>query len=177
MSKLNCYIRIAVLSAIGFILINIEFPILPGAPFLKLNLSEVPVLLAAFSMGPIAGAVVAVLQNLLHLLQSKSGGVGEIANIVISSTYAITAGLIYLRIKTRKGACLALLFGSLAMIVAAGFANLFIMLPLYGIPAENRLPLIQTAILPFNFIKAAVVFLVTWFLYKPLSSLLKGKQK
>ena len=165
--------RVAILSAIGYILMQFEFAILPSASFLRMNLCEIPALFAAFAIGPVAGLSVVIVENALHLFQTFSGGVGEMANILISGPFVLCAGLVYRKLHTKTGALLSLLSGSVVMLVAALLANRFINLPLYGIPAEKVLETLMLAILPFNAIKAAVVTVLTMLLYKPLSPLLK----
>ncbi len=176
MKKTNYYTRIAILGAIGFLLMMAEFPLLAAAPFLRLNFSDVPAFLGGFSMGPVAGFAVVLLQNALHLFQTNSGGVGELANCIVSGVFVVTAALVYRKYHTRRGALCALLLGSLLMLVAACLSNLFILFPLYGIPADSRLALVKSAVLPFNAIKAVIISTVTMLLYKPLSSLLKPKK-
>ena len=168
-------LRISVLGAIGFILMQFEFSVLPSASFLKLNLCDIPALFASFAIGPVAGFLVVLIENALHLFQSFSGGVGELANVIISGTFALVAGLVYKKLHTKKGAFLALVIGSIAMICAALLANRFINLPLYGIPAPQIMPTLLAAILPFNAIKAVIITVLTMLLYKPLSPLLKEK--
>ncbi len=166
-------LRISILGAIGFILMQFEFAILPSASFLRLNFCDIPALFASFAIGPVAGFLVVLIENALHLFQTFSGGVGELANVIISGTFALVAGLVYKKLHTKKGAFLALIIGSCAMIIAALFANRFINLPLYGIPAAQIMPTLLGAILPFNALKAVIITVLTMLLYKPLSPLLK----
>ncbi len=175
MKQTNYYTRIAILGAIGFLLMMFEFPLLAAAPFLRLNFSDVPALLGGFAMGPVAGFAIVFLQNLLHLFETNSGGVGELANCIVSGSFVVSAALLYRKIHTRRGAILSLLLGSVLMILAAWIANYFLLFPLYGIPADARLPLVKSAVLPFNSIKAVIISAATILLYKPLSHLLKAK--
>ncbi len=171
--KTKNLLRIAILGAIGFILMQFEFAVLPSASFLRMNLCDIPALFAAFSIGPVAGLLVVIIENALHLFQSFSGGVGEMANILISGPFVLCAGLLYKRFHTKGGAFWSLVLGSIVMLLAALFANRFINLPLYGIPKEQIVPTLLAAILPFNAIKAVVITALTMLLYKPLSPLLK----
>lgn len=170
--------RIAMLGAIGFVLMLLEFPIFFFADFLRLHFADIPALLASFSMMPVAGLLVVVLENLLHLFATNSGGVGELANCIVSGTFVLVAGFLYRKYHTRRGAVLSLFLASLSMVLAAMAANFFILLPLYmpSAPIATRLSLVISAILPFNMFKAILVSLVTIFLYKPLSHLLKPKK-
>ncbi len=173
--KTKNLVRVAVLGAIGYILMLLEFAILPGASFLKLNFSDLPALLAAFSMGPLAGLGVVLIENGLHLLQTFSGGIGELANVLVSGVLVIVAGTFYRNNHTKRGAAIALILGEVLMIIMALFANRLLLLPLYLSDAapEVYTGLLLTAILPFNAIKAVIISALTMVLYKPLSPLLK----
>lgn len=95
-------VKISVLGVISFILMFFEFPLVWLAPsFIKLDISDLPSLLGAFSIGPMAGVIIQLLKNLLNLVLegSTTGGVGELANFVVGSTFAYTAGAFYF--KTR----------------------------------------------------------------------------
>ncbi len=166
-------LRVAILGAIGFILMQFEFAVLPSASFLRMNLCDIPALFAAFSIGPVSGLLVVIVENALHLFQTFSGGVGEMANILISGPFVLVAGLLYKKFHTKGGAFLSLVLGSVVMLAVALLANRFINLPLYGIPKEQIASTLLFAILPFNAIKAVVVTVLTMLLYKPLSPLLK----
>ena len=100
---------VAMLGAIGFLLMFIDFsiPIMPV--FIKLDFSELPGLLAAFAYGPVSGAVVCLIKNLMNLIfHGSTGGVGELSNFLLGCLYVIPAGLIYRRVKSRKAAVTAL---------------------------------------------------------------------
>ena len=77
-------VQIGMLSAIAIILMMFEIP-LPFAPtFYKIDLSEVPVLVGCFAMGPMAGVLVELVKILLNLVMTgtSTAGVGEIANFI-----------------------------------------------------------------------------------------------
>ena len=175
--KTKNLVRIAILGAIGYVLMLLEFPLLPTAGFLKLNFCDIPSLLAAFSMGPLAGLMVVAIENALHLFQTFSGGIGELANFLVSGTFVVVAGVFYRNNHTKKGARVALILGGALMVIMALFANRFLLLPLYmpaGTP-EQFTSLLLSAILPFNLIKGLIIIALTLVLYKPLSPLLKNK--
>lgn len=191
--KKYCNVRrltlIAMLAAIASLLMHIEFPLPFMPPFLKLDLSGVPILLAAFMMGPIPAIGVTLIKDLVHLLSTQTGGVGELADLLVMSTFAITAGLIYKRHKTRTGAILGCAAGSLAIMVVGALANQYLIIPFYSkvMPIEAIVaacaainPAIDSisayvwyGAAPFNLIKGVVLSLITVLTYKRLSNILK----
>ena len=92
----------AMLSILSFILMFFEFslPIIPS--FVKMDLSDLPALLGAFAMGPVSGAAVCLVKNLLHLFITSTGGVGELSNFLLGACFVFPAGLVYHKWKNKK---------------------------------------------------------------------------
>ena len=182
--------RMAILTAIAFILFLVQIPVVA---FYKLDLSNIPVLLGAFSMGTVPGIIILALKCSLALLRTTSAGVGDLADFLMSAALIIPASVIYHRNKTRKTALIGMAIGTLCMVVVGVLANKFIMLPFYmgayhmdmdgilkfanvaGVDSEWKLLLLITA--PFNLLKGVVLSIVTGLIYKPLSPLLHAKIK
>lgn len=181
---------IAILAAISAILFMIEIPVVL---FYKLDLSSLPVLLGAFAMGPVQGLMIQAVKSLLGLFHSTSQGVGELADFIMGAAMLLPAGLVYLKIKSRKGAIIGMALGTLVATIAAVLSNLYIMIPFYSvayhmpvqdiiakgqelvpaIDSEWKFVLLITA--PFNVLKWVVISVLTGLAYKPLSPLLHGK--
>ena len=92
----------AMLSTIAFILMYVEFPIPALIPsFVKLDISDLPELLAAFSLGPVYGVVVSLLKNVLFSLLhgTSSAYVGETFNFIMGAVFSFSAGFIYKKYK------------------------------------------------------------------------------
>ena len=178
--KTRYMVQVAMLGAAAVVLMFFDIP-LPFAPsFYKIDLSEVPVLIGAFAMGPLAGAAIELIKILLNLVMkgSTTAGVGEVANFLIGCAYVMPAAWIY---KT------------VFLAAAGGLLNAFVLLPAYaaafGMPMDalvgmgsavnkaiTSLPtFVLFAVVPFNIIKGVVVSLVTMLLYKHISRLLKGE--
>jgi tRNA threonylcarbamoyl adenosine modification protein YjeE len=172
--KAQIIAQLSLLSAVAYALAMLEFPLFPAAPFLKLSFANVPALIAGFAFGPFAAAVVTFVHQTLFFLSgtSTAPGLGELANLIVGLSYTLVAAFIYMGKKTRKRAVLALAVSSVVMVFVACLANLFMLLPMYGIPKDARMGMIWTVILPFNAIKAASTSIITFLLYKPLSRFL-----
>lgn len=169
---------IGVLSAAAFLLqlLGTVLPFKVGG-FLEIEFSDLPAIIGTFAMGPVTGVVIELIKNLLKCSMTTTGFVGELANFLINGTFVLTAGLIYNRSKTRKGAVIGLCCAVITMTVMGMLANYFILLPLYmqGASFEVKMNLILTTITPFNLVKGAVLSLITFFIYKPLSPIIKGR--
>lgn len=169
----NKMIKISLLVAISVVLMYFDFPILPPFPWLKIDLSEIPALMGGFAYGPIAGGVIVILKVLLRLLikGSATGFSGELANIVVGLALVVTAAYIYHRNKSKKTAILGMIIGALVMQVAAIFANIYVFLPLFNMHLEGAalVNYVVVGIIPFNAIKAFIVSIGTYVLYKRVS--------
>jgi len=166
--------KIGVLSALAFIIMFFEFP-LPFFPdYLKIDLSDIPAILGAFALGPVAGITIELIKNLLHLFRTTSGGIGEIANFITGTSFVFVASIIYYRKKSRNTAIIGLLAGALTMALVMSFVNYVFLIPFYfhtGISTAN-LPVIYAAIFPFNVVKGLILSIITALVYKSLSPVL-----
>ena len=171
--KLDRSIKIAVLGAIAFLLMFIELPVIPMFPWLKMDLSEVPVLMGAFAFGPLAGIAVEVLKLLLHLMikGTSTGGVGELANLLVGAALILPASFIYNRNRSKKTAIIGMILGGICMETVGVLANVYLLLPAYGMmmPSETLMQYVTVGLLPFNGIKALLVSVITFILYKRVS--------
>lgn len=184
---------IGIMSAIAVVLQFLEFPIPLVPSFIKLDFSDLPGLLTAFALGPVAGVLVSLIKNIIHLLVTQSGGVGELANFMIAAVYTLSAGLIYKFNKTRSGALIASLAASLLSALSCIVTNYYIIYPIYykiAMPKEAILEMYQQILpsvdsifksllifnLPFTFVKGLLISLICFVIYKKVSPLLKGEQ-
>lgn len=181
---------IAMLSAVAAVLMFFSFnvPLMPS--FIKLDFSELPALLAAFAFGPVSGAAVCLVKNLVNVLFTTTGGVGELSNFLLGACFTVPAGFIYRFHRNRRGALTGALAGAAAMAVASVFSNYFITYPVYTafMPMEAILgmyrainPNVETLWdaliwfnMPFTFIKGLCSAAMAFVIYKPLSPVLKG---
>lgn len=171
--NLSKMIKISLLVAISVVLMYFDFPIIPAFPWLQIDLSEVPALMGGFAYGPIAGGVIVILKVILRFLLKGTGTafVGEVANIIIGLALVVPAAWIYHRNKSKKTAILGMIVGALVMQVAGVFANIYILLPLFNMHLEGAelMAYIFGGLVPFNGVKALLVSIGTYLLYKRVS--------
>lgn len=184
---------IGMLGAIATVLMLFEIP-LPFAPsFYEIDLSEVPVLIGTFALGPVAGALIELVKILLNFIinGTQTAGVGEIANYLIGCAMCIPAGMIYQKMKNKKGAWIGLVTGTLVMTVFGCFINAYVLLPTYAkafrIPIDglvgmgtaingnitNLFTFVLFAVVPFNLLKGILVSIVVLLIYKKISPIIK----
>lgn len=185
--------QIGMLGAIATVLMLFEIP-LPFAPsFYEIDFSEVPVLIGCFSMGPLAGALIELVKIILNFVinGTMTAGVGEVANFIIGCSLCVPAGIIYKKNKTKKGAVLGLLVGTMFMTTLGCFVNAYILLPTYAaafqIPIEGLIEMgtavngnihslftfVMFAVVPFNLLKGVLDSVIVMAVYKKISPILK----
>ena len=192
MKKINlrAWVVSALMGAIGFVLMMLEFgvPVVPS--FIKFDVSELPALIASFAYGPLFGVLVCFIKNALHLLVTNTAGVGELANFLMGIFFVVPAGAIYRALKNRKGALIGSVVGAVSMGIGCVAVNYFISYPIYYqimIPKAVILSAYQAILpwvdsifvsllifnLPFTTVKGFIVALVCFLIYKKLSPILK----
>jgi riboflavin transporter FmnP len=183
--------RIALLAAISTLLFLI--PGIPIVAFYKLDLSNIPVLLGGFSMGPLAGLIILGIKSAIGVTNSLTGGVGELADFLVGAALMLPAVIIYRRNKNRKTALAGMAVGTVAMIIAGVVLNAYVLIPAYAaafhMPVEGILAMVTQMFpsldtmgkillcvtAPFNLLKGVVLSAVTFVLYRRLSPLLHGR--
>ena len=167
----NRLIKISLLSAVSLALMYFDFPVIPAFPWLKMDLSDVPALLGTFGFGPLVGVTIELIKNILYFFTKGSSIAGVLANFLFGAALVFPAGLIYHRKKSKKTAIIGMLVGTVVMEVAGIFGNIYILLPLYGMKmtAEQLTQYVLVGIVPFNAVKALIVNVVTYFVYKRIS--------
>lgn len=167
----NRLIKISLLSAVSLVLMYFDFPVIPAFSWLKMDLSDVPALLGTFGFGPLVGVTIELIKNILYFFTKGSSIAGVLANFLFGAALVFPAGLIYHRKKSKKTAIIGMIVGTFVMEIAGIFGNIYILLPLYGMKmtAEQLTQYVLVGVVPFNAVKAIIVNLLTYFVYKRVS--------
>ena len=177
-------------AAIALQYLEIPIPIIPS--FIKLDFSDLPELIGAFAYGPLAGVVIALVKNLIHMAVSQSGYIGELSNFILGAVFSFVAGIIYKNDKTKRGALIGGILGAICMALISFPSNKFIVYPFYyNFMDKNAVLGMYQAILPsvrsieeallifnvpFTFVKGLISVGISMLIYKPLSPILHGKR-
>lgn len=187
-------VLMAMFSALAAVLHMMDFPIPFIAPgFYEMDLSEIPIMIGSFIMGPVSGVIMEAVKILLKLIikGTSTAYVGDLANFCIGCCLIVPAAIIYKHKKTKKNAFMGMAVGTLVMIVAGAVINYYIMIPFFakffGTPIDDiikmgkaisplvssRFMLVLICVVPFNFIKGAIDGLITSLVYKRISVFIK----
>ena len=188
-------VLMAIFSALAAVLMLLEFPLPFIAPsFYEIDLSEIPVLIGSFIMGPVAGVIIEAVKILLTLLirGTDTAYVGELAYFIIGCCFIVPAGVIYKKNKTKKSALIGIATGTMLMAVAGVVINYAILIPFYvkafGMPLDlildmgakinplisNKWTFVLICVAPFNIVKGIIDSLITALVYKRISTFIKG---
>ena len=122
---------IGMLSAIAFLmeLLSVSVPFLPA--FLKLDISDVPGLIATFAMGMQQGILVCLIKNMLHLLCSTSGGVGELCNFLLGLVLVTVLGALQGKRRSKTAAMTGSVIAAVAVSLSSVVLNFYLVYPVY----------------------------------------------
>ena len=182
----------AMFATMAGVLMLIEIPLPFAPPFYKIDLSELPILICTFYLGPVAGVIAELLKVMIKLLLkgSSTAFVGDFANFAVGCSFVLPASVIYHAKPSRRSALYGMLAGTLVMTVFGSAFNAVYLLPkfaaLFGMPMEVIIgmgtkvnaaitsvsTLVLFAVVPFNLLKGVVVSLLTFLLYKRISPIL-----
>ena len=184
----------AMLAAVATVLMYMEFPIPIMPAFIKMDISELPALIASYAYGPGAGILVCLIKNLIKLPSTSTAAVGELFNFVMGALFVGVAGIVYKRKKSRKNAIIGAVAGAVVMAIVSVPYNYFIVYPayvvMYHLPLEAIIGMYQainpnvdgllaclvTFNVPFTFFKGMVDAVLCFLIYKPISPILHGRK-
>ena len=182
----------AMFACLSGVLMLMEIPLFFAPPFYKIDLSEMPVLICTFYLGPVAGVAAELVKVLVKLVLkgTSTAFVGDFANFAVGCSFVLPASIVYHAKPGKKSALIGMAVGTGVMTVFGSAFNAVYLLPkfaaLYGMPMEAIIgmgtkvnPSIQSvstlvlfAVVPFNLLKGIVVSSLTFLLYKRISPLL-----
>lgn len=177
----------ALMTALAIILSYFpEIPLAFFAPWLKLDFSFTPLMLLGLSTGPAMLFISLLITNVVHILGGTTGGVGELANMIVGLALLMPPAVMYRKNRTRRSALAGMGIGVVLMAIAGVLSNYFILLPaFFGAAFEENMRgmgmtlsgYLAAAIVPFNLVKGVINSLVAYVLYKRLSKILKEAEE
>lgn len=185
-TKMLCFVGL--FGALSTVLMLFKVPLFFAPAFMKLDLAELPAIIGSFMFGPLAGVCIVLIKLALNLLINGTDSmyVGELSNLVLSSTYVLTSSLFYQRNKNKKQAVKALIVGVTVTSILAVLSNSFFIFPayavVYGLEMESLIGMAASvnpfvhdtftmmlwSVFPFNLVKYGVVSIITFLVYKKL---------
>lgn len=185
--KLQKMIVIGMMSSIAFLLHLLNFPIPPFPAFLEVDFGDIPALITAIILGPVAGIIVELLKNIIDWVYTGSQTgvpVGHMANFVTGILFILPTYFIYKKLRSKKGLTVGLIIGTITMAIGMSILNYFVFMPMYNfflnVPVETGAALRNTivaGILPFNLIKGVLVTVVFLLIFRVMDKWIIKQQR
>ncbi|QAR37829.1 ECF transporter S component [Lactiplantibacillus plantarum] len=178
-TTLHRLVGIALLGAIAYILMLLEFPILPVAPWMKIDFSDIPILIGLFLFGVGGAFVITIIKLLLHSAMMGFAIydlIGSFASFLGTAVLILAFALVlrYYRSNPKWRMPVAIVVATIGLVVIESLANLTFVLPFYlqvmGMKLSMSLnTVVLVAVIPFNLIKGLLVGNVFWLVYQRLA--------
>ena len=192
-NKTRYITQIAAMSAIAGVLMIFEFPLWFAPGFYKMDLSDLPALVGGFAMGPLAGMLIEFFKVIISVILGGTSTffVGEVSNFVVGCSFVVPASILYKLIRSRKGAYIGMVSGTVILASVGSAMNAFVLIPTYvkalGLPMEQIVAmgtavnpaitslstLVLFAVVPFNMLKGILVSAITALIYKKIRIIIK----
>ena len=188
----------AIFAAMAGVLMLIEIPLFFAPGFYKMDLSELPIMICTFYLGPVAGVIAEFIKVLLKLLLkgTSTAFVGDFANFAVGCSFVLPASMVYHARPSRRSALVGMIAGTLVMTVFGSAFNALYLIPKFaqlfhmelekivamGTAVNGKIDSVYTlvlyAVVPFNLLKGVIVSALTFLLYKRISPLMhKGDKR
>lgn len=185
--KLQKMIVIGMMSSIAFLLHLLNFPIPPFPAFLEVDFGDVPALITAIILGPVAGILVELFKNVIDWVYTGSPTgvpVGHMANFVTGLLFILPTYFVYTKLRSKKGLTVGLIVGTITMAIGMSVLNYFAFMPMYNyflnMPVETGAALRNTivvGVLPFNIVKGVLLTVVFLLIFKVMDKwIIKQRQ-
>ena len=189
-TKTKKLVSIALFAAIATVLMFIEFNIPMTPPFLKVDISGAVILIAVLTLGLKEAVSALLIKDLIHLLSTQTGGVGELADFIMLTAMAVALWLITRNNKDVKKVVIGCVVATAALIAAGAITNAYMLIPFYAkvmMPVEAILDMCQKVnpnitsitsyvvwgVVPFNLVKGVILSIITVLLYKKSGKMLE----
>ena len=163
------------LSAVSILLVlTVRIPLMPTAPWLTYDMADIPILLGAFILGPVAGMLILLVTAFIHAFMLGGHNIiGFIMNVTASGALVLVSSFMFRKLgDTNRSLAISLITGGLVMTALMIPMNLIFTPLLFGMPVQAVIDMILPVLLPFNLIRAGANATIFFVVYKALRALL-----
>ncbi|MCE4957088.1 ECF transporter S component [Macrococcoides caseolyticum] len=181
LNKTRQLILISLLSATAFILMFLKVPVPFLPPYLTIDISDLPALIALFTVGPVGAIAVEAIKNILNFVMNMSDPIGPVANFLAGTSFVIA---LYAVTKGKFNNILTgFVVATIVLTIVMSLLNYFVLLPMYGMimnlndVVKNVQVIVTAGIIPFNIIKGIILTMLFYLTVKPLIPVLQKNMK
>lgn len=182
--RLHRLVWIGMLSALSFVLVTFgQIYVPPFQSFLRYDFGDIPAMIAAYVLGPVAGLTIQTVKAVLFMIfgtgMSSAGLVGVMANFLSGAALVVAASLVnrYVDPERNRHAAWGLVSVVAATLIMTALlipVNALIVYPVYGMKAVAW----QGALLwssPFNLFKGVASCSISLAFYRRLEPFMLGR--
>ncbi len=173
-SAVKTVTSLAMLTALTYVAMILSKMLPQISGFLQMDVKDTVVCIGGFLFGPLSAAVISIVVALVEMFTvSDTGIIGLIMNVLATCAFCCTASFVYKKMRTRKGAVLGLLLGTLVLTVVMVLWN-YLITPIYmHMDRSVVAAMLPTVFLPFNLVKGGLNTALILVLYKPVVTALR----
>lgn len=183
MNKTRTMTTIAVLGALSFVLMLVNFPILPGVDFLKLDFSIIPILIGLVLFDLKSAYTILMLRSVLKLIFDNGGPGGIVGlpmNILAIGVFVTAFALIWKDRKKTSQYIWASIAGTVGMTLLMLLLNYVYAIPLYAKFAKFDIEqfigvgkYLVSMVIPFNVLEGVIFSLAFALVYAAIRPILQ----
>lgn len=183
--SLKNLVQVSILGGLAYLLTYLSVPILPMAPYMKLDFGDIPILLATVLLSTRSGLIVALLRAVLYFVftgVSLINLIGISALLIASLTIVLSVTLVNKLVQNNAKYVIMVLFETVMLTLVMSVLNYFVITPLYinltGFKLSfSLLDSVLYTVAPFNTIKGLFIGIVFVIVYNRSNAWEKYKEK
>ncbi|CAI2602822.1 Riboflavin transporter RibU [Apilactobacillus kunkeei] len=183
--SLKNLVQVSILGGLAYLLTYLSVPILPMAPYMKLDFGDIPILLATVLLSTRSGLIVALLRAVLYFVftgVSLINLIGISALLIASLTIVLSVTLVDKLVRNKAKYVVMILFETFMLTLVLSVLNYFVITPLYinltGFKLSfSLLDSVLYTVAPFNIIKGLFIGIVFVIVYNRSNAWEKYKEK
>lgn len=175
-SRTRVLVMTAILGALAWVVSMFSFPLLPSAGFLKIDFSDIVILLGMNIVGVGPGIAIAAIRSLLSYLVTFGElgfPIGDTAAFIASLSFTLP---IYFYLKDSYGhvskRLIAGLLGTISLTIVLTLLNYFVLFPLYqkvmGMSLGSVVDYLILAVIPFNLLKGLIISTIFFLVFEKI---------
>lgn len=182
-SKLVKLVVLSLLATVSLVLFFVSFPLPLLPPYLKVDFSDIPALMAGLIFSPLAGILVVFMKNVIYFaISGATDPIGVVANFIAGSLFIFPVAYLYHKYSGVKSVVSGLVIGTIIMSIIMSVLNYIIILPAYswliGMEMNDTIKWVSVVggVLPFNLLKGVIVSLLFIPLFMKLKQWIEQKR-
>lgn len=182
LSRTKKMVMMAIFGALAWLISMFSFPLLPSAGFLKIDFSDIIILLGMCMLGLRSGIGIAAVRSLLSYVVTFGElgyPIGDTAAFIASLAFTVPIYQ-YLKKHSQPNYLLAGFLGTISLTSILTVLNYFVLFPLYqqvmGLQLGSMTDYLLLAVIPFNLLKGSIISILFFTVFHKMWVPIKSKR-